>query len=84
MDGDILDAFEGPRTLMIFAYLLFIVVVMLFLGEVLSVAYGVSFLRNIMMGFAEHPGQLLGIAGVLSLAWLGIRAAAFASQIGGR
>lgn len=84
MDLDVLESFEGPRTLFIFAYLLMGVVLLLVIGELLSVMYDITFLRDIMMWFADRPETLLGVAGVLSLGWLGIRVASFASEVGGR
>lgn len=65
--GDILESFEGPRTLQYFMVLLIIVVGVLVIGSVLSSLYGIHWIEDIGLALAENPMVLLNLAGFLAL-----------------
>ncbi|WP_226022512.1 hypothetical protein [Halomicrobium salinisoli] len=65
--GDILESFEGPRTLQYFVVLLMIVVGVLAIGSVLSSLYGIYWIEDIGLALAENPMALLNLAGFLAL-----------------
>jgi len=70
--GDLLESFEGPRTLRYFVVLLMIVVGVLVIGSVLSSLYGIHWIENIGLTLAENPMALLNLAGFLALLVLAI------------
>lgn len=65
--GDILESFEGPRTLRYFMVLLVVVVGVLVIGSVLSSLYGIHWIEDIGFALAENPMVLLNLAGLLAL-----------------
>lgn len=65
--GDLLESFEGPRTLQYFMVLLMIVVGVLVIGSVLSSLYGIHWIEDIGLALAENPVVLLNLAGFLAL-----------------
>jgi len=65
--GDILESFEGPRTLRYFTLLLMIVVGVLVIGSVLSSFYGIYWIEEIGITLAQSPLVLLNLAGFLAL-----------------
>jgi hypothetical protein len=73
--GDILEAFEGPRTLRYFMVLLTIVVGVLVIGSVMSSLHGIHWIEDIGLTLAGSPMALLKFAGVLAVIALGINLA---------
>lgn len=65
--GDILESFEGLRTLRYFMVLLMIVVGVLVIGSVLSSLYGIHWIEEIGLALAGNPMVLLNLAGFLAL-----------------
>jgi len=65
--GDILESFEGPRTLRYFMVLLMIAVGVLVIGSVLSSLYGIHWIEDIGLALAENTTVLLDLAGLLAL-----------------
>jgi len=65
--GDLLESFEGPRTLRYFTVLLMGVIGLLSVGSVLSSLYGIHWVENIGLALAENPMGLLNLAGILAL-----------------
>jgi hypothetical protein len=65
--GDILESFEGPRTLRYFMVLLMFTVGVLVVGSVLSSLHDIHWLEDIGMALANNPMALLNLAGVLAL-----------------
>jgi hypothetical protein len=65
--GDVLESFEGPRTLRYFMVLLMIVVGVLIIGSVLSSLYGIHWIEDIGLALTENPMVLLNLAGFLAL-----------------
>lgn len=80
MVEDALDSFEGPTTIRIFAFLLVLIVMLLFLGTVLAELYGITILQTITRPFAENPMWLLNLAGFIALIALLLKAMQFASR----
>lgn len=79
-DGDII----GPGKIRVFSYILVIVVMTLAIGEALAVGLGITFVRDISMFFAKRPGLLLGIAGIIAIGLLAIRAVNFFEDYDGQ
>lgn len=71
---DIMENFEGPRTIRYFIGLLMIVVGMLVIGSPLSSLYDIHWLEQIGMALANSPMVLLNLAGFLALIVLTITA----------
>lgn len=65
--GDLMESFEGPRTLRYFRILLMIVVVVLVFGSVLSSLYDIHWIEEIGLALADSTNALLNLAGVLAL-----------------
>jgi hypothetical protein len=65
--GDIMESFEGPRTLRYFMVLLMLVVGVLVIGSVLSSLHGIHWIEQIGMALANSPDALLNFAGFLAL-----------------
>lgn len=65
--GDLLESFEGPRTLRYFMVLLMIAVGVLVIGSVLSSLHGVHWIKDIGLALANSPMALLDLAGFLAL-----------------
>lgn len=70
--GDILEAFEGPRTLRYFLVLLVIAVCVVVIGALLSNLYGIHWVEYIGLALANNPEGLLNLAGILALMALAI------------
>jgi len=76
--GDLMESFEGPRTLRYFMVLLMIVIAVLVFGSVLSSLYGIHWIEEIGLALANSPMVLLNLAGLLALIALAITAGQFA------
>lgn len=63
---DVLESFEGPRTIRYFAALLGIFTMLFVLGAVLSELYGFTLLESLTEGFIENPMALLDLAGLFA------------------
>ncbi|AWB26511.1 hypothetical protein [Halococcoides cellulosivorans] len=70
--GDILESFEGPRTLWYFLTLLVFVVGVLVVASILSSLYGIHLVEEIGLSLAENPMTLLSLAGILALVALAL------------
>lgn len=64
--SDVLESFEGPRTIRYFAVLLAIFTMLFVLGVVLSELYGLTLLESLTEGFIENPTGLLDLAGLFA------------------
>lgn len=70
----------GPRTILYFAYLLVIVVLLFVLGVILAEFYDFPWLEWAMTPFVENPGVLFPIAGFIAFIVLLFIGARFVSQ----
>lgn len=80
MSDDILDSFEGLRTLRIFRDLLLAAVLLFVLGVVLSEFYGFTLLERFASVFVDDPMILLRLASVIAFLILLVIAGRFVLQ----
>lgn len=79
MAEDMIDTFEGPRTIRYFAYLVLGAALLFALGAILSQLHGITWVKNLTEPFVDNPMSLLPIASVLAMIVAAIGARAWIS-----